>query len=279
MSLPESQTLDLRPIGYVRTASQRKFDAPSQPNAGGDEVNTIELLPGHQFELALHDLAGFDRIWLVWWFHRNEHWRPTVMPPRGPAKRRGVFATRSPHRPNPIGLTCVSLLSVRGLVLEVGPLDLLDGTPILDIKPYLRTVDAYPESGLGWLESVEAAEQSPPAFRVEVNSAAELELIWLRENWEIDFTERAFAILERDPTPHRTRRVLKVGPNRYRIACGAWRMFYRIEEDRVVIENIEKGYSDETLASHRDDKMLDREAQIAFAAWKQAEASDQEPDL
>jgi tRNA-Thr(GGU) m(6)t(6)A37 methyltransferase TsaA len=264
MSTSGPQSLTLTPIGFVRTGSRCKFDAPSQPDSQSDEVNRIELLPDRQFDLALRDIEGFDRIWLIWWFDRNSHWRPTVMPPRGPAKRRGVFATRSPHRPNPIGLTCVSLLSVNGSVLEVGPLDLLDGTPILDIKPYLPAVDSFPDASLGWLESVEASEQCPPAFQIEVSPKAELQLAWLRENWSIDFTERAFGILCRDPSPHRTRRVLRMGPNRFRIACGAWRMFYRLEGDLVVIEEIEKGYSDETLASHAGDEMLDREAQIAF---------------
>lgn len=257
--------LVLRPIGYVRTGSRRKFDVPRQPDPETAESNTIELLPHCRYELAVQDLAEFDRIWLIWWFDRNRHWRPRVLPPRGPARRRGVFATRSPHRPNPLGITAVALHAVRGLTLEVGPLDLLDGTPILDIKPYLATVDSFPESSLGWLQEVETEAS---AFRIELEPSSERQLEWLRENWGIDFTARAFGILERDPNPHRTRRILRMGPNRYRIACGAWRMYYRIEGDMVVIEEIEKGYSDETLAAHPDEPMVDREAQLAFSKWK-----------
>ena len=263
------RSLKLQPIGYVRTGSQRKFDAPSQPASDGEESNTIELLPGKRYELALQDLASFDRIWLIWWFDRNSRWRPTVLPPRGPAKRRGVFATRSPHRPNPLGITCATLRGVQGLTLEVGPLDLLDGTPILDIKPYIATVDSFPSSSLGWLQEVESSESASPTFEIEIDPAAEAQLNWLRDNWGIDFTARAFGILQRDPTPHRTRRILKMG-SRFRMACGAWRIFYRLEGDRVVIEEIEKGYSDETLASHPEEAMVDREAQIAFARWKHA---------
>ncbi len=261
-------SLSLRPIGYVRTASRAKFDAPSQPKHDASEVNFLELLPDQQFELALQDLASFDRIWILWWFDRNTQWRPRVMPPRGPAVRRGVFATRSPHRPNPLGLTCVSLISVEGRTLKVGPLDLMDGTPIFDIKPYLRTVDAHPDSSLGWLEEIEQAAQQPPPFRIELSPIADRQLAWLRENWNVDFTERAFVILERDPSPHRTRRVLQMDTNRYRIACGAWRMFFRVENDVVIVEEVDKGYSDETLQSHIGDEMLDRDAQIAFALWK-----------
>lgn len=140
------ETLELRPIGYVRTPKRLKFDAPHQPDASAEETNRIELLPNSGFELALDDLASFDRIWLIWWFHRNKEWRARVLPPRGPAQRRGLFATRSPHRPNPLGLTCVSLLAVEALALTVGPLDLVDGTPIFDIKPYLPRVDAFPDA-------------------------------------------------------------------------------------------------------------------------------------
>ncbi|MGV3614792.1 MAG: tRNA (N6-threonylcarbamoyladenosine(37)-N6)-methyltransferase TrmO [Fimbriimonas sp.] len=260
----EARALTLRPIGYVRTASRLKFDAPRQPDMGSGEVNQIELLPGHQFELALQDLATFDRIWLLWWFDRNQTWRPRVLPPRGPAHRRGVFATRSPHRPNPLGLTCVTLHAVHGRVLEVGPLDLTDGTPILDIKPYLRTVDAHPESGLGWLEEIEQEEAQPPPFAVVVEPLAERQLAWLRQEGGIDFTERAFAILRRDPTPHRTRRILQVGPNRYRIACGSWRMFYRLDAATVKIEEVASGHSTDALGASGREASFDPEAHAAF---------------
>jgi tRNA-Thr(GGU) m(6)t(6)A37 methyltransferase TsaA len=265
MSPNEEPSLSIQPIGYVRTASRFKFDAPSQPDATSLEVNRIELFPGKQFELALQDLDGFDKIWVVSWFDRNQHWRPRVMPPRGPATRRGVFSTRSPHRPNPIGLTCVSLIKVDGLILEVGPLDLVDGTPILDIKPYLRTVDCHPNASLGWIEAIEAQENTEPAFRIVIMDLARTQLDWLKDNWGVDFTERAFRILRRDPTPHRTRRILQIDDNRYRIACGAWRLYFRIEKDEVVVEEINRGYKEDNLMAPGREKILDREAQIAFA--------------
>ncbi len=258
-----NEELTVRPIGYVRAASSLKFDAPRQPDRESDEVNLIELLPGQQFERALQDLEGFDKIWLVAWFDRNTSWRPSVLPPRGPAKRRGVFATRSPHRPNPIGLTCATLLAVDGRNLKVGALDLTDGTPILDIKPYLRTVDCYPESRLGWVEEIEDAESRPCPFQITISPLAERQLNWLREEWQIDFTERAFDILRRDPTAHRTRRILRLAENRYRIACGPWRMFYRLQGAEVMIEEIASGLSEETLCS-LGEASTDRHAHIAF---------------
>jgi tRNA-Thr(GGU) m(6)t(6)A37 methyltransferase TsaA len=260
----EDSELTVRPIGYVRTASRLKFDAPRQPDSDSDEINWIELLPGQRFELALQDLEGFDKIWLVSWFDQNRSWRPKVLPPRGPSKRRGVFATRSPHRPNPLGLTCVTLLAVAGRTLKVGALDLTDGTPILDIKPYLRTVDCYPESRLGWVEEIEEAESRPPPFHVTLEPLAVQQLSWLKEGWNIDFTERAFEILRRDPTPHRTRRILQLAENLYRIGCGPWRMYYRIQENEIIVEEIASGYSEETFNSARGEVIADRDIHLAF---------------
>lgn len=262
--MKNSASLTVEPIGFVHCTKQLKFEAPHQPDSGSGETNTIVLLPGKQFEIALEDLAGFDRIWLVWWFDKNKTWRPRAMPPRGPAKRRGVFATRSPHRPNPIGLTCVPLISVDGLTLTVGALDLMDGTPILDIKPYLSTVDAFPESSLGWVGEVEELIAKSPRFEIQISPLAAQQLEWLRVNWNIEFAETAFAKLAIDPMPHRTRRILRI-EDRYRIACGPWRMYYRVVSQTVVIEEIQKGYSDESLVLPGHEKIIDREAQIEFA--------------
>lgn len=258
------ESLTVEPIGFVHCAKQLKFEAPHQPKSDSSEVNEVQLLPGKQFEIALEDLAGFDRIWLVWWFDKNKTWRPRAMPPRGPAKRRGVFATRSPHRPNPIGLTCVPLLSVEGLTLTVGPLDLMDGTPILDIKPYISTVDAFPESSLGWVGEVEELIASSPRYEIVVSDLATRQLEWLFDHG-VDFAETAFEKLRIDPMPHRTRRILQID-DRFRIACGPWRMYYRVNGFGVLIEEIQKGYSDESLILPGHEKIIDRTVQIEFAA-------------
>jgi len=257
-------SLELEPIGFVRTGKDLKFQTPHQPDASSGESNEIVLNPGNQFELALEDLAGFDRIWLVWWFHKNKTWRPRAMPPRGPAKRRGLFATRSPHRPNPIGLTCVPLLSIEGLTLKVGPLDLIDGTPILDIKPYISTIDAYPDAGLGWISEMEQEIANAPRFDIEVTELATMQLEWLSQRG-IEFKEKAFESLSIDPRPHRTRRILKLAENSFRMACGPWRIYFHLEADSVIVDRIDKGYADETLVKPGYEKITDREAQIDFS--------------
>lgn len=258
--------MQFEPIGYVRCGKQLKFETPHQPKLDSNETNRIVLEPDRQFDLALQDLNGFERIWVLSWFNRNQSWRPRPLPPRGPAKRRGVFATRSPHRPNPIGLTCVPLLDVDGLVLTVGPLDLVDGTPVLDIKPYIRTIDAFPDSKLGWIGEVEETLLNSRRFGIEVSAFARRQLDWLQNQWGIDFTGRAFELLSLDPTPHRTRRILQMGPNEFRMACGPWRLFFHLQDECVIVDRIDKGYSDESLMAEGNERIPDRDAQVAFGA-------------
>ncbi|MDR3690892.1 MAG: tRNA (N6-threonylcarbamoyladenosine(37)-N6)-methyltransferase TrmO [Fimbriimonas sp.] len=265
MSEFRSARIEMEPIGFVRCEKNLKFDARHQPDDRSKEVNRVELLPERRFELALNDLDGFERIWIVSWFDRNTSWRPRVLPPRGPAIRRGVFATRSPHRPNPIGLTCVRLLDVSGLTLTVGPIDLVDGTPVLDIKPYLATVDAFPGSGSGWVQDVETELASGPSYKIEESELASRQLIWLRDDWNVDFTERAYTLLAIDPSPHRTRRILCLGENAFRMACGPWRLFFHLDGSRVVIDRVGKGYSDESLSAPGWEKIPNRDAQVAFS--------------
>jgi len=99
-----------------------------------------------------------ERLWVLSYLDRSGTWGALVRPPRGPRVRRGLFATRSPDRPNPIGLSAVQLVRVEGLVLHVRGVDLLDGTPILDIKPYIPYADAFPASRAGWIDEIPREE-------------------------------------------------------------------------------------------------------------------------
>lgn len=144
-------TVALPVIGRARTPWTRREDAPHQPSAAADAVGTVEI--DEPYRAALADLDSFARVWILFVFDRSAGWAPTVKPPRGGPKR-GVLATRAPNRPSPIGLSCVALIGVdraAGLV-QVRGIDLLDGTPVLDLKPYLPSVDAWPDAGHGWLE-------------------------------------------------------------------------------------------------------------------------------
>lgn len=264
MSLHPSLTL--QPIGYLRTRQQVKFQAGHQPAAADEESNVLELLPGCGYEQALQDLAGMDRVWLLWWFHRNDSWRPLVLPPRGPARRRGVFATRSPHRPNPLGLTVVRLLGLEGRRLHLGPCDLVDGTPVLDLKPYVAAYDAFDDARAGWIDTLEAELQGPAPFAVTLSDLAADQARWLRETWAVDFLARLLSLLGRDPSPHRTRRIRRRSPERSEISCGAWRAVFATEGTEVSVVALEPAYPMKFLTRADYANVPDRAAQLAFLA-------------
>ena len=161
----------LQTIAFVRSPYARRIDAPHQPTVvegtetGAASEALVEFVPDIPFA-AFRDLLGFERIWLIFAFHRSEGWKPEVRPPRGGGKR-SVLATRSPHRPNAIGLSAVELVGIEGRSLRVRGVDLLDGTPVLDIKPYVPYADAFPNSAAGWIDEIDAAQgrQSAPGPR------------------------------------------------------------------------------------------------------------------
>ena len=142
-----------QPIGHVRTPFTRTSEIPKGIGARHDAVGTIDILPA--FAEGLADVEGFSHLYVLWVFDRSEGFDLTATPPTDGGRPHGVFATRSPRRPNPIGLTVVELLGRDGSLLRVRGVDMLDGTPVLDLKPYLSSVL---ESSLrrGWLADAEA---------------------------------------------------------------------------------------------------------------------------
>ena len=148
----------MRSIGYVRSRYQDTGEVPKGLGAKHEAEGTLEILP--EFEAGLTDIEGFSHLFVIWAFDRAEGFALAGTPPSD-NRPHGVFATRSPRRPNPIGLTVVELLGRAGPVLHVRGLDMLDGTPILDIKPYLTSI---PQERLrrGWLAEAEARSAKTP---------------------------------------------------------------------------------------------------------------------
>ncbi len=144
---------EINPIGYFYSQHREKSDVPRQPSVNVPNEGVIILNPHSGFEQALEGLEEFDRIWVLFRFHQNQQWKPKVLPPRGMSKQ-GVFATRSPHRPNFIGLSCVQLKQIEGLKVYIRYHDLLDQTPILDLKPYLNYADSFHSERQGWIEQL-----------------------------------------------------------------------------------------------------------------------------
>jgi len=144
--------IEMQPIGVVHSSYRERFATPRQATLDDPKPAQIHLNGGLNFEQAVRDLERFSHIWVVYWMHLNQGWNPTVIPPRGPKVRRGLFSTRAPHRPNSIGLSVVRLEKIVGRVLHIDGHDMLDGTPVLDIKPYIPYADAISNANSGWLD-------------------------------------------------------------------------------------------------------------------------------
>lgn len=252
MMLPEAV---FAPIGVVRTPFVERREAPRQPYAAGEAPGAIELLPGHRYEDALRDLDQWTHLWLVYWFHLNRHWRPTVLPPRSREGRRGVFSTRAPHRPNPIGLSVLRIVRVEGLRVEVLGVDMIDRSPVLDIKPYVPFADAVPGAGAGWI-----AADPEPAWAVGWSPLALEQLAWLSGRG-VDLRGPVAAALALGPQAHAYRRIRRDGP-RGTLSLKDWRVAFTVEGRALRVDRLDTGY--------RPAQVVSGEAPAVHAAFARA---------
>lgn len=189
-------------IGIVHSCYTEKFGIPRQPGLISAAEATLELLRPYNRPEAVKGLDGFSHIWLTFVFHgiKREQWRPTVRPPRlGGNQRLGVFATRSTHRPNPIGLSVVELSGIEcsagKVLLRLKGADLLDGTPVLDIKPYIPYVDSVADASAGF-----AAEEPQTRLEVHFSEEAQVACDLLRTRYP-QLRQLIIEVLAQDPRP------------------------------------------------------------------------------
>ena len=184
-------------IARIYTEFDEKFGIPRQSGIVSETVGRIVFEPEYRNPEAFRGIDGYSHLWLIWQFSEavRDTWSPTVRPPRlGGNKRMGVFATRSPFRPNPIGLSSVKLIGVEkteqeGIVLLVSGADILSGTPIYDVKPYLAYTDSHPDAIGGFADEV-------MGYKIDVEFAE-----GVAENLSESEREKLIAILSEDPRP------------------------------------------------------------------------------
>ena len=224
--------MEMKPIAYIHNDYTAKFGIPRQSGLVEQVESTIVFEPEYRNADALRGLEGYSHLWLLWVFSEaiRENWSPTVLPPRlGGKTRMGVFATRSPFRPNPIGLSSVKLLGVdlhtkEGPVIHVAGADLMDGTPLLDIKPYLPYTDSHPEAMGGFADPVRD-------YRLEVI---------IPEEWMAQVPQRlrdpVLGLLAQDPRPS-----YQNDPNRvYGVAFGGYDFRFRVKDGVLTVCEVEK---------------------------------------
>lgn len=219
-------------IANIRTGFKEKFGIPRQAGIASEAVGRIVFTPEYRVPEALIGIEGYSHLWLLWQFSLAERdtWSPTVRPPRlGGNKRMGVFATRSPYRPNSIGLSSVRLIGVEhtegeGDVLIVAGADLVDGTPIYDIKPYLAYTDSHPDAVGGYSDAVRD-------YKVDVNFPDELEA---RLPEPIRATVKT--LLAEDPRPA----YKGDGERIYGMIYDDYEIFFRAEDGALIVVDVRK---------------------------------------
>jgi tRNA-Thr(GGU) m(6)t(6)A37 methyltransferase TsaA len=241
--------MNFTPIGTYHSEAKAPYEAARQPLERITTQGEITLRSGQQFEQALENLEGIERLWLIYVFHHNTHWKPKVLPPRGRDTKVGVFATRAPYRPNPIGISCVKLIKVSGLRVLVEGADLLDGTPILDIKPYLPYADSFPESKTGWLKN-------PKRYAVPFSEAARAQINFLQGCGLSQLQDFILNQLEYDPTNSDKKRVSPISHSKdqFVLAYKTWRVRFTVNEEKseITVLNLFSGYGAEDLADASD---------------------------
>ena len=218
-------------IARIHNDFKEKFGIPRQSGLSGGLESRIVFEPEYRNPEALRGIEGYSHLWLIWEFSeaKRETWSPTVRPPRlGGNKRVGVFATRSPYRPNPIGLSSVKLERIEqtrdeGTVLIVRGADLLDGTPIYDIKPYIAYSDSHPDAIGGFADPVRN-------YALKVDFCKEL-----LSKVHISKQKALIEILEQDPRPS-----YQNDPQReYGMRFADYEIFFKVDGDRLTVVRVE----------------------------------------
>lgn len=246
------------PIGIFKCNKQSPVEAANQGKRDSSrELGVIKLNAGSNFQQALIGLKTFTHIWIIFDFHRNSHWKPMTLPPRGMNKKIGVFATRSPYRPNAIGISLVKLKKIDGLNIYVEKFDLLDGTPVLDIKPYLIDADIEIKASHGWLSKIESKRHV-----VEFSPAATKQLRWLQQNGLSEIQNVIVNQLSFDPTNKKKKRVRKIKAL-YELAYKTWRIRFSYQKlfKKIKVQMVTSGYTGMEIQDPKDpyeDKKLHR---------------------
>lgn len=234
----------LKSIGFFESSQTETYHAGRQPDPLG-EAGTIRLESGHNYEQALQDLIGCSHIWIIFGFHLNETWKPLVQTPRSDRKI-GVFATRAPYRPNPLGLSLVKLVDIQGLNIFVGENDLLNGTPIYDIKPFHPEHDVAPEAQIEWLES-----SLVPRKNITFSPLAESQLDFLELQGIKEIRPFIIRQLEYDPTNADKKRVENKG-GYWTLAYRTWRIDFSVSDETLGVISLYSGYSEADLNDSTD---------------------------
>lgn len=219
--------MTIEPVAFFRSPLKEKFGVPRQAGLAPDLPGEVRFVDPYDVPEALRGLEGFDYCWLIWGFSMNQGapFHPTVRPPRlGGNERVGVFASRSPFRPNGLGLSCVRITGVAPGVIKVSGGDLADGTPIYDVKPYVTYADSRPGAASGF---VDGSDWEPLEVEIPESVAAEL---------PSGSVGALIQVLSQDPRPQ-----YQEDPERlYGMVFGEWNVRFYVRDGKVFVQSVEK---------------------------------------
>ncbi len=251
-------TLSLTAIGIFKSPQKVAYQAGRQPDELG-AVGEIQLFPGMNYEQALLDLEGCSHIWIIFGFHQNNNWKPQVQTPRSDRKI-GVFATRAPYRPNPLGLSLVKLLSVDRLTVLVSKNDILDGSPVYDIKPYHPESDVADDPQILWLE-----DSVVEKFEISISPVAEEQFDWFEQNRLAEIKTFVLRQLEYDPVNQNKKRVTQ-NLGYWTLAYRTWRIDFTVTENNIGVLAVHSGYTSAELQNN-DDNLNDKSLHRSFTKY------------
>lgn len=237
----------MKPIGVARSPFREKFGIPRQANLVKAARTVIKLNDDPDLASALEGLDGFSHLWVLWMFHAHDakHWKPSIRPPRlGGRERVGVLASRSPHRPNPIAISVLEIESIdrkaeKGAEITLFGGDLLDGTPVLDVKPYLPYTDSVPGARAGW------AEEEIPRYPVEFTERAREDLS-RHKGVPSDLERLVVEMLAIDPRPSFQKRKWPIGGREaegkeFGILIAGFDVHWKVREGRISVLDLTEG--------------------------------------
>lgn len=239
------ESFEFKAIAEMRTPFKDRFGVPRQPGLTTEAHGVIKFYQDPNLKTALKTLEQFSHLWIIFVFHDHggKDWKPSIRPPRlGGKEKVGVLASRSPHRPNPVGISVVDIRKIDleaegGPEIHVGAVDLIDGTPVLDVKPYIPYADSVPEAKAGW------ASEPIPRFNVEFTKQAMTDLHQWDQDGSLKLQQLIVDILELDPRPAFQKRKHPVGnPEsaglRYGVAVLHFDVKYEITESGLLVTGI-----------------------------------------
>ncbi len=256
--------IQLNSIGTFHCPHKHKCELPQQSTVLTTKHQAYIELTLPNAELCLKDLNGFSHIWVLFHFNKNKNWKPLTSPPRLVNQKVGVFASRSPYRPNPIGMSLLEIEKISKNRIYVKQYDLIDKTPILDIKPYLTYTDCAEPVKQGWVESCRSIYNK--SYTIKYSTLSKNQIDWINKYTHFNLYDFIQTQLSQHPTDKTRKRVNRTSTDLWEISFRTWRVNFKINEgaNEIYINSLSSGYSKSEIENTNCDTYKDKNIHNLF---------------